>query len=141
MIVTGAPVSIIRAARLLLIEAGTKRWFSNRRSSFTPASPCPERKPARVPGCCCDCAVKGASTTADRIKANNFFMGGLLTCRCFARLLLLNTISAHLNHLGGGRISPSILIARARKLLVISEHLNTGEVQSPTVARWPVKSS
>ena len=38
-------------------------------------------------------------------------------------------------------MTASILIPRALKLLVISEHLNTGEVQSPTVARWPVKSS
>jgi hypothetical protein len=45
-----------------------------------------------------------------------------------------------INRLGDGCISASILIPRARKLLVISEHRNTGELQSPTVARWPVKS-
>ena len=112
-----------------------------RRSSFTPTSPCPERNPARVPGGGCDCAVKGTSAATDRIKANNFFTGGLIACRCFARLLLFTTISGHLNPPGDDRISASILIPRARKLFVISEHLNTGEVQSPTVARWPVKSS
>jgi hypothetical protein len=35
-----------------------------------------------------------------------------------------------INRLGDGCISASILIPRARKLLVISEHRNTGELHS-----------
>src|SRR5204862_3371281 len=112
-------------ARLLLIEVGTKRSIPQRRSSLTTTNPCPERNPARVPGDCCDCAVKGPSAATDRIKPSNFFMVGLIACRYFARLLLFTTINGHLNRPGDGRISASILIPRARKLFVISEHLNT----------------
>ena len=46
-----------------------------------------------------------------------------------------------INRSGDRCISASILILRARKLLVISEHRNTGELQSLTVARWAGQES
>src|SRR2546423_1774529 len=68
-------------------------------------------------------------------------MRRLIPCRCLARLFLFTIIPQSLKPTRRRPHFRTILIARARKLLVISEHLNTAEVQSPTVARWPVKSS
>ena len=93
-----------------------------------------------MPGCCCDCAVKGASAAVHKIKANNFFMSCLITCRCISNYFSSEQCSDHLNLWGNGRSSVSILIIRARELLVISEYLNTGEVQASTVSRRVVKS-
>ena len=47
---------------------------------------------------------------------------------------------AVINRLGDGCISASILIVRARELLVISEYLDTSDVQAPTISRRSVKS-
>jgi hypothetical protein len=74
MTVLGDPVSIIRAARRLLMETGTNRRLPTRRSSFAPPRPCFARKPASVPLDCCACACDRPSSASKRIARNSFFM-------------------------------------------------------------------